>query len=153
VSRQKVPAPSRAGPARPGPAVASHGRTAGLNTVQDNIVDVYAGKRGDRTRVIAPIVGELTNMDFDEPNGRLASISAPWSIAMPITVFEGDRIKAITIARFGTAGANQATLRLIRISSAGTRTQLQNRVDHQRGASVVGHHHDPQLTGDSSGGE
>jgi hypothetical protein len=96
-----------------------------LNDLQDQIVNLYSGKRSDRTRVIAPIVGELTNMDFDEPNGRLVSTSAPWSIAMPITVLEGDRIKAITIARFGTAGANSSTLRLMRITAAGTRTQLQ----------------------------
>lgn len=97
-----------------------------LNALQDNIINLYSGKRGDRTRVIPPITGELTNMDFDEPNGRLASTSAPWSIALPLTTFEGDRIKSITIARFGTAGANTATLRLMRISPAGTRTQIQS---------------------------
>ncbi len=100
--------------------------SADLNDLQDQIVNLYAsGKRSDRTRIVPPIAGELTNMDFDEPNGRLTSNAAPWSIAMPITCTEGDRIKSITIARFGSAGANTATLRLLRISPAGTRTQIQ----------------------------
>lgn len=103
-----------------------------LNSVQDFIVaheavltPLAARKRGDVTRTICPIAGQFTNCSYNEPSGYVVASTAPWSAAIPLVVENGDRIKVITFARFGTAGANQMNLSLRKVTIGGTRSVVE----------------------------
>lgn len=94
-----------------------------INAAQTAITDLQAGKRGERTRVITPAAGTFVNCSWSDTNASVDATAAPWNAQIPLTLFEGERIKSVTISRFGT-GSGSINLTLRRVTTGNARSNV-----------------------------